>query len=234
MPALFTPLTPVKYVEFNFMGLIDSFGKQFGHLSFFPQWKKYWLDSFLDLDEQIKDYVKEFPNSNPIIQRIKAKPSVSLDNYELFQFEHITDYGIYTFHFDVEAMNIIKNNSKIPLETVKLNDLYIDPDTPVLKSKLEDRRKPLLVRMFGIEKAFICADGNKRLKIRIENGEDNFKCHIFYPQNIEDIFFGPLDLYYYTFLHEIEYMHRQILDHPNDEKAIFNVTQLYLQAQQWL
>lgn len=232
MPVLFTPLTPVKYVEYNFTGLIDSFDNLFGHLAFFPQWKKYWLDIFLDLDEQAKDYMKKFPNSNPIIQRMKAKPSMLLENYELFQFEHITDYGIYTFHFNVEAMKTIKNTSKIPLETVKLNDLYVDPDTPVLKSKLEDRRKPLLVRIFGIDKAYICADGNKRLKIRIENGEKKFKCHIFHPHHIENIFFGPQDLYYYTFLYEIEFMYRQILDDPNDEKAVFNVTQLYLATQQ--
>lgn len=194
--------------------------------------EKYWQDIFLESDEQVKEYAEKFPHSNPIVQRMKAKPSLLLEDYELFQFEHITDYGIYTYHFDVEAMKTIKNTTSIPLEIVKLKDLYVDPDTPVLTSKLEDKRKPLLVRMFGVDKAYICADGNKRLKARIGKGEKKFKCHVFYPNHIENIFFGPQDLYYYTFCYEIEFMYRQIIDNPNDEKAVFNVTQMYLKAQQ--
>jgi hypothetical protein len=229
MPAIFTPTTPVTYVPFDFEGYTNSLNVHFGHYSFFEAWAQFWIRMFLESDEQIKDYIKRFPHSNPVIQRFSQHPSIDLDLYEVFQVEHITDYGTYIFHFDVAAMNRIKEEWNVPIEVIKRSTLHIDPKTPHIEEKLEDERLPYFVRMFGIEKLFICADGNKRVRARMEQGDTEFKGYIFYPEHVERIFFGPQDYYFYMFLYEANLMYGKMMDTAN-EKKVFSVTQMYLQT----
>ncbi|MBZ5752752.1 hypothetical protein [Metabacillus rhizolycopersici] len=232
MPVTFTPTTPVQYVEFDFERYFDSLEKLFGHLSFFSKWKQFWLTTFLNLDKEVKDYIKKFPDSNPIMQRIKNQMLIPDKDFEMFTFEHITDFGSYYLHFDIEKMKEIKNRNLLSIERVNLNHLYIDPTTLVIKDKLEDQRFPFFVRIFGVEKAFICADGNKRIRARLEEGQTEFKGYVFYPQDLEEVFFGPFDFFYYMHLYEMELMYREMESNGGNEQSIYKVTQLYLQANQ--
>ncbi|KMY41492.1 hypothetical protein [Peribacillus loiseleuriae] len=232
MPVTFTPTTPIQYVEFDFEGYFDSLDELFGHLSFFSQWKQFWLTTFLKLDKEVKVYMEKFPNSNPIIQRIKHQTLIPDERYEMFEFEHITDFGSYYFHFDIEKMKEIKNRNLLSTERVHLNYLYVDPTTPIIKNKLQDQRLPFFVRMFGVEKSFICADGNKRIRTRMEEGQTEFEGYVFYPQDLEEAFFGPLDFFYYIHLYEMELMYREMEATGGNEQSIYKVTQLYLQANQ--
>lgn len=86
-----------------------------------------------------------------------------------------------------------------------------------------------LVRLFGIEKSFICADGNKRVKARIERGDTEFRGYVFYPEHVGRIFFGPQDFYFYMFLYESSLMYGKMKETGN-EQGIFSVTQMYLQS----
>jgi hypothetical protein len=229
MPVLFTPTTPVTYVPFDFEGYVSSLGTYFGHFSFFEGWKGYWIEMFLELDGQIKDYIKRFPHSNPVIQRLSQHPFTGLDRYEVFQAEHITDFGTFTYHFDIPAMNHLKEELGVPIEVIKGSDLRIDPKTPLVEGKLEDERLPYFVRIFGIKDAFICADGNKRVKARIERGDTEFRGYVFYPEHVERIFFGPQDYCFYIFMYELNFMYGKMMEKGN-EKDVFSVTQMYLQA----
>jgi len=222
MPSKITDTTTVEYVPFNFEGYIDSLKEYFGQYRFFDKWKRYWLDIFLELDEEVKTYITTFPNSNPIKQRISKA-------YEMFQVDHVTDYGTFTFHFDVEEMHTIKEKLKVPIGVIKRTDFYIDPDTPYMKEKLDDQRLPYFVRMAGIKESFIVADGNKRVRARIEQGERDFRGYIFWPEHAQRIFFGPLELYFYLFLYEMNYMHASMTENPS-EANVLSVTQMHLRA----
>lgn len=115
MPMKFTPTTPVTYVPFDFEGFTKSLSATFDRYSFFEEWRQYWMKTFLECDDQIKDYIKRFPGSNPVIQRLSQQPIVDLDRYEVFQAEHITDFGTFTYHFDIPAMNRIKEKLNVPV-----------------------------------------------------------------------------------------------------------------------
>jgi hypothetical protein len=229
MPMLFTPTTRVKYVPFDFEGYLSSLGSYFGHYSFFEEWKDYWLAIFLDFDAQIKDYIQKSPHLNPVTQRVSEYPILGLEPYEVFQYAFKTDFGTFTFHFDVPAMNHLKGELGVPIEIIQGSNLRIDPETPLLEGKLADERLPFFIRFFGIKESFICADGNKRTKARIERGDTEFRGYVFYPEHMGRIFFGPQDLYFYRFLYESSLMYAEMKETGN-EQDVFSVTQMYLQA----
>ncbi|TYS59523.1 hypothetical protein FZC76_22085 [Sutcliffiella horikoshii] len=229
MPSKFSPTTPVEYVPFDFGGYFDSMKEYFGEYTFFEKWKRYWMEIFHEQDEKLKRYIKMFPNTNPIMQRAAQHPSLMLKDYEMFQVDHITDYGTYCFHFDVEAMHTIKDAQQVPVDVIRRSDIYIDPDTPHIKEKLEDERLPYFVRMAGIKDSFICADGNKRVRARIERGDKDFKGYTFWPEHAERIFFSPMDFYFYIFLYEVNAMYNKMMENPHEEN-ILSVTQMHLQA----
>lgn len=230
MPFKFTGNTPMEYVPFDFEGYIDDSCKElFGHYSFYEKWRQYWIGIFHEHDESVKAYIKKFPNSNPIMERIKHYPSLQSNRYEMYQAEHITDFGIFTFHFDVEAMHALKGRLGVPIETINREDLYMDPDTPFYKRKIEDKRLPYFVRIYGVEDPFVCADGNKRMKARIENGNRRFQGYVFYPEHVERIFFSRLDFYFYIFLREVDFMYGS-MEEDSREENVLSVTQVFLQA----
>ncbi|OUB44284.1 hypothetical protein [Bacillus thuringiensis] len=233
MPAFFTPTQPMKKIEFDFEGYLNHIGEHIGSVSFFPEWKKYWLEIFLEQEEELDEYMKNFPGSNPILQRLKHYPEITLSNekYEMFQFEHETDYGTYALHFDVERVKHFLSSNSMQTETIQLKHLYIDPETPVLHEKLQDNREPYFVRMYGIPQAYICMDGNKRMQARMQEGETSFTGYVFTPDHHNILFFGLGDLYYYILHYEAEMMLR-LINKGKDEMDIYEVTQMYLQAQQ--
>ncbi|MBG9547315.1 hypothetical protein ACOSZF_22325 [Cytobacillus firmus] len=222
MPCTFTATTPVEYVPYDFECYIDSFKNYFGQYTFFDEWKQFWLEIFHKEDEKVKSYVKASPNSNPIMQSTE-------EDYEMFHIEHETDYGTFTFHFNVEAMHTIKETMQVPVGVINRVHIYIDPDTPYIEEKLKDQRLPYFVRMAGIEKSFICADGNKRVKARIEKGETDLKGYIFWPQHVQRIFFIPLELCFYMFLQELNHMRTNQIENPS-EANVLRTTQMHLLA----
>ncbi len=231
MPGTFLPSTSTQYIKFDFDGLLKSCESLFGNLSFFDTWKNYWLNVFLEQDEAIKEYMKKFPDTNPIVQRMKLIPKQNqpLDGYELYTFEHVTDYGTFYFHFDIAAMNYLKHHQHIPVQEIDLSDIYIDPDTIFLEDKIHDQRFPYFVRMYGTEKPYLCVDGNKRITSRIKQGHKKFQGYVFTPEHIQNVFFGSFEVFYYVFLYECDLMYRTIQE-TSDENEVLRCTQLYLQA----
>lgn len=227
MPVSFTPITPVTITEFDFEGLLEAQSNYLGEFSFFQEWKKYWLDIFKDQEEQLQDYIKKFPNSNPILQRIKYDPSLLSSNYEMFTFEHVTEFGVFHMHFDIEKMKHFQATNKLSKEVLNISDIYIDPDTPVLKEKLQDTRLPYFVRIFGMELPFLCVDGNKRIQARIKNRQQSFDGYVFSIEHCEMMFFGPIDMYYYILLYELNAL-VLLINQGYDEKSLYQSTQMYL------
>lgn len=233
MPASFTPTQPMKKIEFDFEGYLNYIGEHIGGLSFFSEWKKYWLETFLEQEEALDEYMKKFPDSNPILQRLKHYPEFALsnENYEMFQFEHVTDYGTFVLHFDVERVRHFLSSNFVQTETIQLKDLYIDPETPVIREKLQDNREPYFVRMYGTPQAYICIDGNKRIQAKIQEGETSFTGYVFTPEHHEILFFGLTEVYYYILNYEADMILR-LMNEGQEERDIYQVTQMVLQAQQ--
>lgn len=227
MPAFFTPTTPVKFIELDYEFFFADIEKFFGDLTFYLKWKKYWNDIFVEMDKQIIDYTKNFPDSNPVIQRLKN--GYSKDEYEMFVYEHNTSGGTIYFHFDVEKMEYIQKNSDLEIVTITKNEVYIDEDTPFIDSKKKDNRLPYFIRMYGTETPFLCIDGNKRLQARIKNGQKSFEGYLFDGELLNHIFLGTPDLYFYAFLRECEFMLQVKNDDNSTLEDVFKQTQMYLQ-----
>ncbi|MGG0717606.1 hypothetical protein ABE096_08395 [Robertmurraya massiliosenegalensis] len=164
-----------------------------------------------------------------MIDLVSQHPELGLEDYEVFQYAFITGFGTFTFHFDVPAMNHLKGELGVPIEIIPGSELRIDPETPFIKEKLEDERLPYFVRMFGLKDAFICADGNKRTKARMERGDTEFRGYVFYAEHAERFFFFPQEFYFYKFLLEVTRMNAQMKENWN-ERDVFRMTQIYLQA----
>lgn len=232
MPLKFTPATPMEYVPFDFEGHIDaSCSEKFGHYSFYNEWKQHWVNVFNKLDAGVKTYIERHPGSNPVMERLKGFPLYPLARYEVYYYELITDHGTFTFHFNVEAMDAFKGKLGVPLEMINEKDLYIDPQTPYYERKLQDKRLPFFVRIAGAKESFICADGNKRIKARMENGERRFRGYVFYADHINRLrlFFSELEFQFYIFLFEVEFMNGNMEEDPS-EKNVLSITQFFLQA----
>src|SRR5699024_10138589 len=187
----------------------------------------FWYKLFLEADEQIINYIKEFPNSNPIIQRLKHNQA-SVD-YEIFNYEQIRNGGSFYMHFDVEKMKKYQKYNSLPIKTIKLDDLAIDPDTPLLKHKFNDVNLPYFVRMYGTRESFICVDGNKRILAKMEKGQQEFDGYLFEDHILQDMFLGAPDLSYYIFNKECEYMFRVMNEQDSTDQDVLQVTQMYLQ-----
>jgi len=228
MPHYFTPYTSLTLTNFDYDKFFDSIKTIFGHLSFYNDWCSFWNKVFSEMDNQTKEYMNKYPNSNPILQRVKYNSEIY--SYEMYNYEQITEGGAFYFHFDVEKMkNYIKHYS-LPVETLSINSVHIDPETPVISEFADNDDLPFFVRMFGIEKPFICADGNKRIKAKMEKGQRQFKGYIFDDKTIINMFFGVPDEYYYMFFREMELMNRVEKQVNSKEQDILEVTQMYHQT----
>ncbi|WIT27397.1 hypothetical protein [Bacillus phage SPbetaL4] len=227
MPATFTPFTPLKHYNFDFrkyLGLNEIKGV-FGNLPFYNDWVNFWCSLFDQEEEFLKDYMRKFPNSNPILQRMKH--GISPEEYEMFTYEHITPVGKYIYHFDVERMKHLTLTKVIPVEKILVDNLYIDQTAPLLKGKLNDKRIPFVVEIFGVPKPFVCVDGNKRLKAQLhENKIDEIEAYVFADTIISEVFFGTPDLWYYVLHREMEHMY-SALQTSVDENRILKMTQMY-------
>lgn len=226
MPAHFTSSTPLKFIEYDYEKLFVDYEKYFGNLSFFPRWKEYWINVFIEMDKQIVDYTKKFPNSNPVIQRLKHG-FVDTD-YEIFVYEHITSGGSFYLHFDVEKMKYFQKNNSLSVKTITKEELDIDPETPLIKNRINDKNLPYFIRMYGIVKPYICVDGNKRIQAQINNGQQSFKGYFFDDNILQGMFLGLPDLYYYAFIRECEHMYQLKSENNTTEKEIFELTQMHL------
>ena len=229
MPISFTPDTPIIMTEFNFEGLLESQAKYLGRFSFFPEWKKYWLNIFLEKEDEVKGYIRKFPDSNPILQRIKHYPSASPLNYEMYSFKHTTDFGVFNLHFDIESMKHFQTSNRMNIEEIHISNLYVNPDTPLLKNKIQDKRIPYFIRMYGMEKFFVCADGNKRIQARMKNGETSFEGYVFNPEHYEVMFFESIDMYYYFLMYELNTLFI-LVQEGYKEKEIYESTQMFFQS----
>ncbi|MFG6150621.1 hypothetical protein [Halobacillus sp. B23F22_1] len=228
MPAYFIPSTPMQVVDFDYEAFFNSFKNRFEHLYFYPEWKNYWLKIFHETENEVLDYVRRFPNSNPVLQRLKH--GVAPDAYEMYVFEHVTEVGSFYLHFDVEKMKNFQRNASLTKETLSIDELYVDPTTPLNKEQEKDTRMPFFIRMYGTPQPYICVDGNKRIKARIANGQEKFEGYIFEDKDVVDMFFGSPDQYYYIFLRECEFMVKTQILEESTQKDIFQTTQMYLQG----
>lgn len=227
MPATFTPFTPLKHYYFDFRKYlgIKEVKSIFGNLSFYNDWVNFWCSLFDQEEIFVKDYIKKFPNSNPVLQRIKH--GISPGEYEMFTYEHITPVGKYTYHFDVERMKYLTHTREVPIEKISIDSLYIDETAPLLKEKLNDTRTPFVVEIFGVPKPFVCVDGNKRLKAQLKaNNLSEIEAFVFADDIISEVFFASPDLWYYMLHREMEIMYTE-LEATSDESKVLKLTQMY-------
>lgn len=201
MPISFTANTPSKYYLFpfeKFMNL-DALENNLGSLPFFKKWREFWLKTFKEEDEFLKS------NLDSVVNPIKRLESVHLDRYEMYTFEYITPVGSYFYKFDVGKMKYLVLNQNIQIEHIDTELIYVDPSTPLLKTKVIDSRLPFLVCFYGAEKPFLCVDGNKRMRAKIGIEQINaINAYLFGEPHRNTIFFDKLDMYFYAFHHEVE------------------------------
>lgn len=232
MPAFFTTGTPLKLVDFNYEAYFKELEKRFGGLSFYSEWKRFWIDIFQEQDQQITNYIKKFPGSNPAMEIMK-RPNVPFGFiYEMYTFEYITVGGSFYLHFDVEKMKYIqqKNIVSIPIEDIPLEEIYVDPTTPTVKNKLTDQRLPYLTRIYGVDKSFLCVDGNKRIQSKIKySNVKNIKAYNFDRDQWQNMFFLDCDVYFMALTEELQFMN-YLLKEKESEQEILKGTQMYLQS----
>ncbi|MCM2535194.1 hypothetical protein NDK43_26140 [Neobacillus pocheonensis] len=233
MPAFFTSLTPMKLVDFDYEAFFTHIEETVGGLSFFSKWKKFWINFFQEQDQQILDFIKEHPGSNPIMERLKRPNVPSRFNYESFVYEYITPGGSFYLHFDVEKIKVVQHQYlhkvTIPIEDIPIGNIYIDPTTPIVENKLTDQRLPYLTKIYGSDKPFICVDGNHRIQSKIKNSEvQNIKAYIFSDDHWDFMFFLKCDVYFMALTKELQSM-AFLLNQKGTEQDILEVTQMYLQ-----
>ncbi|MDQ1002865.1 hypothetical protein QFZ28_003265 [Neobacillus niacini] len=232
MPAYFTSKTPMKFVDFNYDAYFNYLEKTFGRLSFFSNWKRFWIDIFRYQDQQIIEFINKYPGSNPAIERMK-RPGVPVGfSYEIFTYEFSTAGGSIYLTFDVEKMKYVQHhkNVTIPIEEIPIEDIDVDPTTPIVRDKFKDQRLPFLTIMYGNNKPFICVDGNKRIQYRKENSKiEKVKGYLFNENHWEYMFFLDYDQYYMWFTREQQYMY-YLQKINSTEQEIFEATQMYLQT----
>ncbi|KAA0748524.1 hypothetical protein DN401_27330 [Bacillus sp. BF2-3] len=229
MPVSFTPVTPIKITDFDYKGVLDSQFTYLGEYSFFEKWKEYWLENFMAEEEVIKDYMEKFPGSNPILQRVKYYPHLLIEDYEVFSFEHITPFGTIELHFDVESMKKFIEVNQLEKETINISQIYVNSETPVIQEKKQDHRIPYFVRMFGTTHSYVCVDGNKRMQVRLGEGQTEFEGYVFYPEHHQAMFICGVDLKYYILMYELNTL-VALKESGYDEQRIYESTQMYLQS----
>ena len=229
MPAYFTAYTPLQVTDFDYEAFFESFEDHFAHLSFYREWKEYWMDIFNEIDKLLLDYMREFPNSNPVLQRLKHGVVPYANDYEMYVYTQPTAGGNFYLHFDVEKMKHFQKEQRLEKMTLSADDLYVDPTTPVVKEQEKDESLPFFVRMYGTPKPFICVDGNKRIQARLSKGQNTFKGYLFGDKDVMDMFFGS-DLYYFLFLKEYWLMIEKQKDRNAKEQDILQMTQMYHQT----
>lgn len=229
MPVSFTPVTSIKITDFDYKGVLDSQFTYLGEYSFFEKWKEYWLENFMAEEEVIKDYMEKFPGSNPILQRVKYYPHLLIEDYEVFSFEHITPFGTIELHFDVESMKKFIEVNQLEKETINISQIYVNSETPVIQEKKQDHRIPYFVRMFGTTHSYVCVDGNKRMQVRLGEGQTEFEGYVFYPEHHQAMFICGVDLKYYILMYELNTL-VALKESGYDEQRIYESTQMYLQS----
>ncbi|PFS10898.1 hypothetical protein COK55_24410 [Bacillus cereus] len=229
MPVSFTPVTPIKITEFDYKGFLDSQSTYLGEYSFFEKWKEHWLEIFMAEEEAIREYMERFPGSNPILQRVKHYPHLLIEDYEVYSFEHITPFGTVELHFDVENMKKFLEVNQLEKETLDISRIYVDSETPVIQEKKQDHRIPYFVRMFGTPHSYVCVDGNKRVQVRLAEGQTEFEGYVFYPEHYQTMFICGVDLNYYILMYELNTLVAK-KEEGYDEQGIYESTQMYLQS----
>ncbi|MBE5096862.1 hypothetical protein [Bacillus thuringiensis] len=229
MPVSFTPDTPIKITEFDYKGFLDSQSAYLGEYSFFEKWKEHWLEIFMAEEAAIKECMERFPGSNPILARAKHYPNRSIGEYEMYSFDNITPFGTVALHFDVENMKEFLEVNQLEKETLNISQIYVDPETPVIQEKKQDHRIPFFVRMYGTPHSYICVDGNKRVQVRLAEGQTEFEGYVFYPEHYQTMFVFGVDVNYYILMYELDALFEK-KEEGYDEQGIYESTQMYLQS----
>ncbi|TES45503.1 hypothetical protein E2L07_20475 [Halalkalibacterium halodurans] len=179
-------------------------------------------------DYQLKKWIKMYPNTNPLFFRYGKAQDLE-KTLEMYKFQYITRYGQFIYHFDVEMVNNLVREQKLPLEKIQLDDLALDLSTKLIKSKLDDKRFPIFLRFYGLDKPYICLDGNKRIQARATlNNENVFKGFVIYPTEvINSIFFTEVELLFFVFNFECVNLIYGLQDGWT-EKELWEFTQAYL------
>lgn len=220
MPIKFTATElPIK-TEFDFEGYLVNIHKHIKPLFFSDQWVGFWNQNLKHYDLELHNQVDA--GYSPVAAR-RAETGITRD-YEVYSFEYLTDHGVYNYQFDIESVKSMVES--YPIEAIKLGEVYVDPETEYIAEKLNHDELPIFVRFYGVSQPFVCIDGNKRLMARIHNGQEEFKAHIIYENQLNGIFFTTLDLLFYLLHAELEYLFRGV-NLGKDPYELYKATRLY-------
>lgn len=206
MAFIFTPSEPIKYTKFNYEKFIDYVvgNSTLSSLLFIDEWKKFWITKLQKEDATIKEYIKEYSHTNPLLMRAKQFPEQFQDRNEMFLFVYRSGHGEdFNFHFDIEKVNDFISSKKPSKFTLESNGFYIDPDTNYDNVNLQDHRLPYFTQMFTIDKPYIIIDGNKRVMARLEKGIERFEGYEITPDIASQCFFTELEKWFYALLYEV-------------------------------
>ncbi|MDL0420686.1 hypothetical protein [Heyndrickxia ginsengihumi] len=207
MAYMFTPSEPIQYCEFNYSEFLDyAIDKSdFRKLPFINQWKQYWAEKLELEDDAVKEFIKQHPNTNPLLMRAKEFPEQFKERNEMFLYLYRSEHGEdYYFHFDIEKVKYYVNLQEPPKLTLKSNEFHIDSDTEFSDVNFQDQRLPFFAQMFTIDKPYIVIDGNKRIMARINKGIRSFEGYEITPDIVMNSFFTGLEMWFYTLLYEIK------------------------------
>ncbi|WHY56013.1 hypothetical protein [Peribacillus simplex] len=239
MPAYFNAGTPLEYRTFDYNAYFDELQKTFGVLSFYKEWKDFWINTFEFHDQKIKDFIKEHPGSNPAREYMNKK---NYDNqvYEIYVFEYVTPGGSFHLHFDIEKMKYVtyKKLRSVSVQEIPLHELFVDPTTLYIKDKhMQDERLPFAVEMYGLQNGddpchYLCVDGNKRIQSRIKKDPNiqKIESFVFDIDHWDFMFFFSLDEYFMGFTRELQILQYCIRTNRPEREA-WESTQSFLQAQ---
>lgn len=183
----------------------------------FKEFRIFWSNRLTSKDNNLKKILKSDPNYNPLFE----KPVGSKGRYETYCFEFKSNHGeMYYFTFDVNEMDNYLTKHQVPVERLNTELIYLDPETPYIPEKINDKKHPYFGRMFGITLPFLTIDGSHRIKSQVVNGHNDFTGYIFDENILHKFFVFDIDKDMYLLLHEIEIIGRMVSQniHPDNVK----------------
>ncbi|HDR8160710.1 TPA: hypothetical protein QC072_003596 [Bacillus cereus] len=109
---------------------------------------------------------------------------------------------------------------QVPTERLNTELIYLDPETPYIPEKINDKKYPYFGRMFGITLPFLTIDGSHRIKSQVVNGQNDFTGYIFDENILHNFFVFDIDKDMYLLLYEMEIIGKMISQniHPDTVK----------------
>ncbi|WP_366560061.1 hypothetical protein AB0R69_14790 [Bacillus pumilus] len=220
MPFIYNEDYSIDHFHFDYRKLINNkqLIENLGHLYFFKDWQKFWLDAFIHNEETSVNNHRQNNWKHQVDDCAKN---------EYYTYKLVTLEGAFYFNFNIDKADLLVKNNKVGVITVPIDEVFIDPGTVYVLEKKDDPAIPYILKMHSIEEDYICIDGNKRLTSKkINNRIRLVRAYEFTEKHIDQIIDEPVERDFYLFCLEFKMLLNMINSELSQEE-IFKSTQIY-------